>query len=362
MSLFDEVYFGNTLQSWVIALGVVIGTTILLSIFKRIVVHRLAVLAQKTTTDIDDLFVDLLHRTRIYFLFAAALYAGSHVLTMNRDVADIRRTVVILLLLFQSAVWGNGLIAYFLGKMARTRLGGDSAGTTTVAALSFISKIVLWSIVLLLALENFGFDVTALVAGLGVTGIAVALALQNILGDLFASLSIVLDRPFVIGDYIVVDALQGTVERIGLKTTRVRSLSGEQIIFSNTDLLKSRVRNFKRMQERRIAYTFGVTYQTTEEQLAAIPNIVREIVKAQPDVRFDRAHFQSFGEFALTFEVVYIVTKADYTLSMDVQQAINLALLRRFREEGISFASPTRTVVVRQERKQRRTRRIPPKA
>ncbi len=268
---------------------------------------------------------------------------------MNRDVGDIRRTAVILLLLFQSAVWGNGLITYLLGKMARTRLGGDPAGTTTVAALSFISKIVLWSIVLLLALENFGFDVTALVAGLGVTGIAVALALQNVLGDLFASLSIVLDRPFVIGDYIVVDALQGTVERIGLKTTRVRSLSGEQIIFSNADLLRSRVRNFKRMQERRVAYTFGVTYQTTEAQLAAIPNIVREIIGAQPDVRFDRAHFQSFGEFALTFEVVYFVTKADYTLYMDAQQAIHLAVLRRFREEGITFAYPTGTLVVRRD-------------
>jgi small-conductance mechanosensitive channel len=349
MNFFDEVYFGNTLHSWVTALVVAIGATILLSIVKRIVVHRLGILAQKTTTDIDDLVVDLLNRTRIYFLFAIGLYAGSHVLAMNSDVGDIRRTVVILLLLFQSAVWGNGLIAYLLGKMARTRLGGDSAGNTTVTALSFISKIVLWSVVLLLALENLGFDVTALVAGLGVTGIAVALALQNILGDLFASLSIVLDKPFVIGDYIVVDALQGTVEHIGLKTTRVRSLSGEQIIFSNADLLRSRVRNFKRMQERRVAFTFGVTYQTTEAQLAAIPNIVRETISTQPDVRFDRAHFQSFGEFALLFEVVYIVTKPDYAVFMDIQQAINLALLRRFRTEGISFAYPTRTLVVHQD-------------
>jgi len=228
-------------------------------------------------------------------------------------------------------------------------MGGDGAGTTTVAALSFISKVVLWSIVLLLALENLGFDVTALVAGLGVGGIAVALALQNILGDLFASLSIVLDKPFLVGDYIVVDSLQGTVEHIGLKTTRVRSLSGEQIIFSNADLLKSRVRNFKRMQERRVAFAFGVTYQTTEAQLTAIPAIVRGVVSAQRDTRFDRTHFQAIGESALTFEAVYYVTNPDYTAFMDIQQAINLALLQRFREEGIVFAYPTRTLVVRQE-------------
>jgi small-conductance mechanosensitive channel len=225
-------------------------------------------------------------------------------------------------------------------------MGGDLAGTTTVAALGFISRTVLWSIVFLLALENFGFDVTALVAGLGVTGIAVALALQNILGDLFASLSIVLDKPFVVGDYIVVDTHQGTVDRIGLKTTRVRSLSGEQIVFSNADLVKSRLRNFKRMQERRVAFTFGVTYQTPEALLTRIPDIVRDIINARPSARFDRAHFQSFGEYALVFEVVYFVTTPDYALYMDIQQAINLGLLGRFRQEGITFSYPTRTLLM----------------
>jgi len=349
MSFFDQAYLGNTVQVWAIALGIAVGLTIILAAVKRIVVRRLGALAKRTTTDIDDLFVDLLRRTRLYFLLAIGLNAGSYVLTVNQDVADVRRMVLIILLLFQSAVWGSGLIGYLLGRMARNRMGGDGAGTTTVAALSFISKVVLWSIVLLLALENLGFDVTALVAGLGVGGIAVALALQNILGDLFASLSIVLDKPFLIGDFIVVDTLMGTVEHIGLKTTRVRSISGEQIIFSNADLLKSRVRNFKRMQERRVTFTFGVTYESTDAQLAAIPDMVREIVGAQRDARFDRAHFQTFRDFDLAFEVVYYVKNPDYNAFMDIQQAINLALLRRFRDEGIAFAYPTRTLIVRQE-------------
>jgi small-conductance mechanosensitive channel len=350
MSFLDNVVFDNTMRSWILALGVVIVTTILLSIAKRVLVHRLGILARKTATDIDDLFVDLLHRTRLYFMLAVGIYAGSHALAMTQIVVEVRRTILILTLILQSAIWGNGLIGYFLGRMARSRMGGDAAGTTTVAALGFVSKIVLWSVVLLLALENLGFDVTALVAGLGVTGIAVALALQNILGDLFASLSIVLDRPFLIGDFIVVDAMQGTVEHIGLKTTRVRSLSGEQIIFSNMDLLKSRVRNFKRMQERRVAFNFGVDYQTSESQLASIPGILREIITSQGDTRFDRAHFQALGELALTFEVVYFVTTPDYVRFMDIQQAINLALLRRFREAGIALAYPARAILVKEQK------------
>jgi small-conductance mechanosensitive channel len=348
MSFFDETLLGNTVRLWVIGLAVALCTAIVLAAVKRFLVRRLGILARKTSTDIDDLLVDLLNRTRVYFLFAVGLYAGSHALSLNAEVVTARRTILVMLLLLQSAVWGNGLITYLLGKMAKGRLGGEAASATTVTALGFISKMVVWSIAMLLALENLGFDVTALVAGLGVTGIAVALALQNILGDLFASLSIVLDQPFVIGDHILVDDLQGTVEHIGLKTTRVRSISGEQIVFSNADLLKSRVRNFKRMQERRIAFTFGVTYQTTDAQIRAIPQMISDIISAQPDTRFDRAHFQTFGEFALKFEVVYFVVKTDYKLFMDIQQTINLELLRRFREEGIVFAYPTQTVVVRQ--------------
>lgn len=348
MDYFDRVILGNTLSSWTVAVGIIVGTTVFLAGLRRLLVSRLSVLARRTATDIDDLLVDLIRRTRFYFLLAAGLFAGSYALVLNQGAEQFRRTVVGLILLLQTGVWGNGLIAYMMGRMGRK--GGDGTGTATVAALSLAGRIVLWSIVVLLALENLGFDVTALVAGLGVGGIAVALALQNILGDLFASLSIVLDKPFLIGDFIVVDTLEGTVEAIGLKTTRVRSLSGEQIIFSNADLLKSRVRNFKRMQERRVAFTFGVAYETTEAQLSAIPTIVREIVTAQRDTRFDRAHFQTFTESGLIFEVAYFVLRADYGAFMDIQQAINLALLRRFRDAGIAFAYPTRTVVVRQEK------------
>jgi len=218
-----------------------------------------------------------------------------------------------------------------------------------MSAFGFLARLALWTIIMFSALDNLGVNITALVAGLGVGGIAVALATQNILGDLFASFSIVLDKPFVIGDFIIVGECLGTVERIGLKTTRIRSLSGEQIIFSNSDLLGSRVRNFKRMYERRIVFSIGVIYQTSREQVAAIPAMLRESIEAQQMARFDRAHFKGFGDYALHFEAVYYVRSPDFTRYMDTQQAINLEIMRRFEEAGIEFAYPTQVVYVARE-------------
>jgi small-conductance mechanosensitive channel len=231
-------------------------------------------------------------------------------------------------------------------RQVRKALADDPADATTLNALGFVGRILLWSVLLLMALANLGIQIGPLLAGLGVGGIAVALALQNILGDLFASLSIVLDKPFVVGDFVVVGDLAGTVEYVGLKTTRVRSLSGEQLVFSNSDLLSSRIRNYKRMQERRIAFTVGVTYQTARERLAEIPLIAREIIEAQENARFDRAHFKAFGAFSLDFEIVYYVLDPDYNAYMNVQQAINLALYERFEAAAIEFAFPTQTLIL----------------
>ena len=197
--------------------------------------------------------------------------------------------------------------------------------------------------------RKFGFggvEVGTLITSLGVGGIAVALAVQNILGDLFASISIVLDQPFIVGDFITVGEYMGTVEHIGLKSTRVRSLTGEQLIFSNSDLLDSRIRNYKRMANRRVSFTIGVTYQTPYEKLVEIPEIVQEIIEAQPQTSFDRVHFKAYGDSSLNFEVVYYMLTSDYDVFVDVQQAINLEIFRRFAEEGIEFAYPTQTVFV----------------
>jgi len=200
--------------------------------------------------------------------------------------------------------------------------------------------------VLLMALENFGVNITTFITGLGVGGVAVALAVQNILGDLFASLSIVLDKPFVIGDSLAVGEFQGTVEHVGLKTTRLRSLGGEQLIFSNGELTKSRMRNYGRMAERRVVFKIGVTYDTPREKLAQIPAWIKQIITEQPQTRVDRSHFAAYGDFALTFETVYYVLSPDYNTYMDIQQTINLKIHERFEKEGIEFAFPTQTLIL----------------
>lgn len=234
--------------------------------------------------------------------------------------------------------------ALWIRRRAIAEGQADPAVAGAMGTFRWLFLLVAYAAILLLALENFGIDVTALVAGLGVGGIAVALAVQNILGDLFASLTITLDKPFVVGDFIIVGTEMGTIEKVGLKTTRVRSLGGEQLIFGNNDLLSSRIRNYKRMQERRIVFAFGVTYQTTPEQLAKITEHVRSIITEHKLARFDRCHFHKFGASSLDFEVVYFTLKPDYNVYMDVQQEINLELMRRLASEGIEFAYPTQTL------------------
>ena len=345
MHLVSTPFWGNTPARWLGALAILVGGIALLYVVKRVVVARLARYADLTATSFDDFAVDLLRRTRFFFVFFVALNAASHWLRLEPEVRDWLRTLTVLAVSLQGLIWGSGIVTFGVERYAR-RHGADGSSTTTVTALSYLGRFLLFLVILLVALDNLGINITALVTGLGVSGIAIALAVQNILGDLFGALSIVLDKPFVVGDAIKVDNFDGTVEHIGLKTTRVRASSGEQIVFANQDLLKSRVRNFKRMVERRVAFTVGVAYDTAPDLLARVPAMITEIVRAQPQVRFDRSHFSRIGDAALEFETVYFVTTSDYLLYMNTQQAINLGIIRRFRELGIHFAVPGKNVVV----------------
>jgi small-conductance mechanosensitive channel len=344
MSFWDEMIFQNTIEKWLTAVALFIAVWIAMIILKKILCRRILAFSRKTTTKLDDIIARLIHRTKFFFPLATALYFASLSLTLPHTLGVLIERLAILALLVQGGLWAAEIVTFWIDRKREQKPADDSAATATLGALNFIIRIGLWTMVLLLALDNFGLQITTLLAGLGVGGVAVALAVQNILGDLFASLSIVLDKPFIIGDFIVVDDFLGRVEHIGLKTTRIRSLSGEQLIFSNSDLLKSRIRNYKRMQERRVVFSVGVAYQTPYEKLEAVPVMIREIIEGQSDIRFERAHFKGYGDFSLDFEIVYWVQIPDYNVYMDIQQAINLALFRRFGAEGIEFAYPTQTI------------------
>lgn len=337
-------YLGNEAGVWLLALLVAVVVYIGLRALQKLVVRHLKRLSNRTETDIDDVAAAALGNTKFFFLLFVSIYAAASILVLPASTDQAMRYIGVVVMVVQVALWGNVIINTFLRRQMARRMAEDAATATTINAIGFISRIVFYSVIVLLGLDNLGVDITAVVAGMGIGGIAVALALQNVLGDLFASLSIVLDRPFAIGDFIIVGDMMGTVEYIGLKTTRVRSLSGEQLVFSNGDLLSARIRNYKQMAERRIAFDVGVTYQTPRTLLERIPTMIRESVEAQENARFDRSHFKSFGAFSLDFETVYYVLQPDFNVYMDVQQAINLEIHRRFEDAGIEFAYPTQTL------------------
>ena len=349
MDFLTVPFYGNTLRTWLIALLVAFVTAAALRTLQALGTRQISRLAKRTHNPWDDALAELFHHTKWLFLLVIALFAGSLFITLPERVRGIADTVVVIALLIQGGLWLNAVILFWLETYRQRKLKEDPDSVTTMGAVTFVGRLVLWSVILLLALDNLGVDVTALVAGLGLGGVAVALAVQNILGDLFASLSIVLDKPFTVGDFLIIDEYLGSVEHIGLKTTRVRSLSGEQLVFSNADLLGSRIRNYGRMFERRVVFAIGVTYQTSREQLMKIPTIIREAVEAQEPTRFDRSHFKEYGDFSLNFESVYYVLVPDYNKYMDIQQAINLRIHERFEEAGIEFAYPTQTLFLQRQ-------------
>jgi small-conductance mechanosensitive channel len=289
----------------------------------------------------------VLQRTNGFLVMLLAIYLGSLSLNLPDDMVLWIHTIALITFIIQFGMWLDAALVFWLSSYYSNKIDANAAQVTTVHALGYIVRVAVVALLLIIALDNIpGVEVTALLASLGVAGIAVALALQSVLADLFASLVIAIDKPFVINDFIIVGEFMGTVEKIGIKTTRLRSLSGEQVIFSNSDMLNSRIRNYKRMWERRIVFSIGVTYETPYEKLSRIPTIIQKVIEAQEKARFDRAHFASYGDFSLNFEIVYYVLSADYNEYMDVQQTINLAIFKLFEEAGISFAYPTRTLYV----------------
>ncbi len=341
------------MRAWVAAAGVAAGTFLLLLLIQRLIVRRLGAVAARTETVVDDFFVETVRRTRRLLYFVVVLWLGSLCLPHGGRLEAILRTAAVLAFLLQVSLWLLVAINFWVEHTRRRRLVSDAASVTLIGAAGFVAKLAVWSVVALVALDNLGVNVTTLVAGLGVGGIAIGLALQNILGDLFASVSIVLDKPFVVGETIQVGEFTGKVESIGLKTTHLRSVSGEQLVFPNGDLLQSRIRNHARMGDRRVVLTFGVSCDTPVEKVEAIPAMVRGIVEPLDQLRFDRAHFVRLGASSLDFEAVWFVLSTDYVLHLNRQQEILLTLIRRLEEEGIELAAAARPVVLAAPGKER---------
>lgn len=337
----QQEFLHNTTESYLVTLGILILGFIIAPIVWTTVSRSLKQWAKQTKTDLDDALLRIFRRSLIPVIYLGTFYLAINNLELLDSIAKIVDSVSVAI----ATVLGIRLIialAEYAIRLYWVTNRQESEGLEqSLSALLPAIRAVVWGLGLVFLLDNLGFDISAVIAGLGIGGVAVALASQGILEDLFSYFSILFDRPFELGDFIIVGEFMGTVERVGIKTTRLRSLSGEELVMPNTDLTGSRIRNYKRMQRRRVAFHIGVTYETGQAKLEEIPTLIREIIVNTDNAIFDRAHFLAYGGFSLDFEVVYFVTSNDYNLYMDTQQAINLSLKRVFEDKGIDFAYPT---------------------
>lgn len=347
-AFFGMTFFQNKVQDYIIAFLVFFIVLFGLSILKGLLVRHLGALAAKTVSDFDDLLVKLISQIGWPVFIVVAMSLAVTFLILPESAHAFLKYAVIFVVTVRAILLVQEIIQYSVNKILKKRIGSENPSSQAmVNSVVWIIKWGMWILGGIFILDNLGINITSLVAGIGIGGIAVAMASQAILGDAFSALSIYLDKPFEIGDFIIIDDCMGTVEYIGVKTTRLRSLSGEQLIFSNSDLTKSRVKNYKRMDSRRIAFKIGVTYQTTVKQVKEIPDLIKDIFSAVKDVRLDRAHLQNFGDFSLEYEIVYYVSSADYNIYMDKQQEINFKIMEVFERSGIEFAYPTQTLYLK---------------
>ncbi len=345
IELLNSVYFGNKLLDYLICLSVFIAGIVALLVFKRIVLGRLKKWSQKTKTTIDDFIIQIFDKNIIPLLYFGAFYISIQNLVLPERIERVINLAGVALMTVMAIRLLIAVITYALNTFW-IKPEQNAARERSLKGFLSVVKIIIWGVGVVFLLDNMGFKVSAVIAGLGIGGVAVALAAQTILGELFSFFSILFDRPFEVGDFIIIGDYLGVVENIGIKTTRIRSLGGELLIFSNTDLTNSRVRNYKKMKERRVVFSLGVVYQTPYEKVKAISRMIKEIITNVKDARFDRAHFSSYGDFNLAIEIVYYVLSPDYNKYMDIQQEINLAIMKKFEEEKIEFAFPTQTLYV----------------
>jgi small-conductance mechanosensitive channel len=341
----ERIFYGNTIADWLVAGILGLAVWFGLSLVRRLIVARSKRYSEGHRSTPIRLLFYLIGNTKQFLFLALALYAAQESLTLSPRLQRVMSNVVLMLILLQVGLLAGRSMRFYL-EIKEMERGSDRLFAGSLDVISFVGRMLIWSLLILVALDNLGVNITARLAGLGVGGVAVALALQNILGDLFASLSIALDKPFAVGDSLNIDTYTGSVEHIGIKTTRLRSETGEQIILSNADILKSRVRNYGRMQEQRVLTTLRVAYATPTEVLADIPKLLEGIVRGQATARFERCHLRSLGESSLQFELSYFAQQPKLNPVLDLQQVVNFQIINEFRRLGVEFALPAQRLVL----------------
>lgn len=339
---FNVVFMNNKLSDYIITIIIFVVSILLLLMVDKIIIVRLKKFAEKTETSIDDFVIHIFEKNIIPLVYFGSFFLATRNLILDKNV---ERVISVFGMVFASFFILN-TISKSVKLILENKSLNSSNKTENISKIIPVINFIIWSIGAVFLLDNLGFNISAVITGLGIGGVAIAMASQTILGDLFSYFSILFDKPFECGDFIVVDNYMGSVEKIGVKTTRVKSLTGEMLIFSNTDLIKARVRNYKQMKERRVSFELSIAYETPVDKLLFLNLEIEKIVKNIPGVRFDRTHFKSLGDYALIFEVVYFVLSQEYNIYMDIQQEINLNIFKLAKENEIGFAYPTQTLFI----------------
>jgi len=347
--MLDLTYFeqynlwSNSGADYVTALIIFVGALIILKLFQVVVLHKLRALAKKTDTDIDDLVIGMFGRFKPPFYIAVSAYLGLQKLTLSGLVDGLINGLIVLVVVYYVVYVAQELINYGTQKIISNKNDGEEADPTAVRTINSLLKMVLWVVAGIMILSNWGVNVSSLIAGLGVGGIALAFAFQNILEDVFSSFSILIDKPFKVGDFVQVGGDFGTIEKVGIKTTRIRTPQGEELVMSNRELTSARINNFGKLERRRNLFTVGATYETPSDKLRKVPSLIEEAVKGVEGVTFDRVHFKNFGDSSLDFEIVYYAETNDYARYMDLQHEVKFSIKEAFDKESIEFAYPTVT-------------------
>ncbi len=340
----NTIYFGNTGKHYLYAIGLFILVFAILKLFERFILYRMKKLAKKTKNKVDDTIVEFLEHIGLPLYFFVSLYFSVKILNISIQLQKVLDYMLLLFTVYYSVRAINKVIDYLTKKQVSKN---DTDDDSLAIILSKIVKGIVWIIAFLLVLSNIGVNVLSLVAGIGVGGIAIAFALQRILEDIFSSFSIYFDKPFEVGDFIIIGDDLGVVKKIGLKSTRIQHLQGQEVVVSNRELTSIRVHNYKKMEKRRISFSFGVEYSTPVKKLKKINELVTNAVDKQKLAKLDRVHFKKFGDFSLNYEVVYYLDSKDYNDYMNTQQAINFELVNEFNKNKIEFAFPTQTLYVK---------------
>ena len=347
-------YFGNTGENYIRSLLILAVLIVAFKIFQVLILHKLERVSKQTKTDIDDFLVELVGSVKPPFYFLLSIFISLRFLTLKAIISSVVDAAIFIIISLQIIIISQKVIDYAIEKIIKntSETEEDEKEKEAIRMMGKVFKMVLWIVVFLMVLSNLGVNITSAIAGLGIGGIAIAMAAKDVLSDILASVSIFADAPFKVGQKIQVGKDVGVVQKVGIKTTRLKTSQGEELVIPNKDLASSRISNLKRMETRRVKAILGITYGTSSAKLKKIPEIIKEIVDKTKNVKFDRVHFATYGDFSLNFEVVYTVGSPDYDIFMDAQQEVNLAIYEKFEEERIEFAFPTQTIHLEKQQQQ----------